>query len=189
MPLIGAPTALEPQVVGDGERRADHGKVDERLDEAARIGDEGAQPAAIAREAGAPLDVGEHARELHEQREREQHADEGHPDVVEHVVGQARSAEPGRDDCEQNDGALLGETVVDEPVRRVVAPALIHGPAVEQPHDRDERRVQDGNREHEDRQQQCCDGRPGDLPARGQTERREREPEHLAARVAHEDRR
>ena len=43
--------------------------------------------------AGAALDVGEEARELDEQREREQHADQRHARVVEHVVGEARRAE------------------------------------------------------------------------------------------------
>src|SRR4029077_19169640 len=51
------------------------------------------------------------------------------------------------------------------------------------------RRVQDRNREDEDRQEKGRDRRSGDLPARGQAERREREPEDLRARVAHEDER
>ena len=144
------------------------------------------QPRSRARP-GAALDVGEEARELHEQREREQHADQRDPRVVEHRVGEARRAERGRDQREQDDGALLGEPVVDEPVRGVVAAALVDRAGPRAGARRDERRVEDRHGEHEDRQQQRRDRRPGDLPARRQPERGEREAEHLAARVAHED--
>ena len=71
----------------------------------------------------------------------------------------------------------------------MVAPALVDGPAVEEADDRHERRVENRHGEHENREQQRRDRRPGDLPARRQPERRQREAEHLAARVAHEDRR
>ena len=43
-----------------------------------------------------------------------------------------------------------------------------------------------GTREDEQRQHERRDRRLGDLPARREAERAEREAEHLAARVAHE---
>ena len=58
--------------------------------------------------------------------------------------------------------------------------------ALEQADRRHERRVEHRHRKDENRQEQCRDGRAGDVPARGQAERREREAEHLCARVAHE---
>ena len=48
-----------------------------------------------------PLDVGEEARELDEQHERDEHADDREALVVEDVVGEARAAERGRDQREQ----------------------------------------------------------------------------------------
>ena len=94
-----------------------------------------------------------------------------------------------RDQREQRDRVLLGQAEADEPVRGVVAAALVDRPAFEQPRDRDERGVEDRHGEHEDRQDQRRDGRTGDAPARGEPERGEREAERLAARVAHEDER
>ena len=135
------------------------------------------------------LDVGEEARELHEEDERHEHADEREPLVVEHVVGEARRAERARDHREQQHRVLLGEPEAHEAVRRVVAAALRDGTAFEEAHDRHERRVEDRHREDEDREQQRRHRRSGDLPARGEPERGQREAEHLRARVAHEDER
>ena len=105
------------------------------------------------------------------------------------LVGEARSAERGRDERQQDDGAVLREPVGNEAVRGVVAAALVDGPAVEHPRDRDECRVEDRDGEHEHGQDQRRDGRAGDAPARHEAERRERESEHLRAGVAHEDER
>ncbi len=74
-------------------------------------------------------------------------------------------------------------------MRGVVAAALRDRPALEQPHDRDERRVEDRDGEHEHRQDERRDRRGRDLPARRQAERGEREAEQLRAGVAHEDER
>ena len=139
-------------------------------------------------ETRAAFDVREDACELDEQGERQEHADQGHPRVVEHAVEEARRSERCGDDGEQDDRTLLGEAVVHEAVRRVIASALVHRPAVEQPHDGDERRVQDRDGEDENRKEEGGDRRTGDLPARRQAERCEQEAEHLAAGVAHEDR-
>ena len=68
----------------------------------------------------------------------------------------------------------------------MVATAAVHGSAVEEPHDRDERRVQDRDGEDEDRQHQGRDRRAGGLPARREAEGAKGEAKHLAARVAHE---
>ena len=84
---------------------------------------------------------------------------------------------------------LLRHAEAHEPVRRVVATALRDGSALEQPNRRHERRVEDRDGEDEDRQEERCDGRPSDVPARCETERGECEPEHLRAGVAHEDER
>ena len=48
--------------------------------------------------------------------------------------------EPGRDEREQEHRVLLGEAEADEPVRAVVAAALVDRPPLEQPHDGDEAR-------------------------------------------------
>ena len=71
----------------------------------------------------------------------------------------------------------------------MVAAALRDRTALHEADGGDERRVQDGDGEHEQRDQQGGNGRLGHLPARGQPERGEHEPEHLAAGVAHEHRR
>ena len=165
----------------------DQREVDEHLDEPAAVDEQRAREARRAVRRRRAVHVGEVAPELEQERERDEHADERDARVVEHLVREARQPERGRDDAEEDDGALVGEPLVDEPVRRVVAAALRHGPSLEQPDDGDERRVEDRHREHEDRQQQRRDRRAGDGPARGEAERREREAEHLAAAVAHED--
>ena len=133
------------------------------------------------------VDVGEEAGELDEERERHEHADERHPAVVEAAVGKARRSEPGGDRREQHDGSLLGDAAAHEPVGGVVAAALADGPPLDEADGGDERRVEDRHREHEQRQDQRRDRRLRDLPARQQAERGEREPDHLASRVAHED--
>ena len=109
--------------------------------------------------------------------------------VVEHLVREARQAESSRDDAEQDDRPLVGEALVDETVRRVVAAAARDGSPLEQAHDRDECRVEDRHGEDEDREQQRGDGRAGHGPACGEAQRGEPEAEHLAAAVAHEHRR
>ena len=109
--------------------------------------------------------------------------------VVQHLVREARQPERGGDDAEEHHRALVRQPLVDEAVRRVVASALGYRPSFEKAHDRNEGRVEDRHGEHEDRQQEGRDGRAGDRPARCEAERREREPQHLAAAVAHEDRR
>ncbi len=135
------------------------------------------------------LDVGEKACELHQQDEGDQHADECEPLVVEDVVREARCPERRRDQGQQQHRMLLREPEPHEAVRAVVAPALRDRAALEQPHDRDERRVEDRHGQHENRQQERRHRRPGDLPARGEAQRRQREPEHLRAGIAHEDER
>ena len=84
-------------------------------------------------------------------------------------TGEARAAERGRDQREQDDRPLLREPV-DEPVGRVVATALVDRPALEQAHDRHERRVEDRHRQDQHGQQQQRRRRPSDLVARQQTE-------------------
>ncbi len=69
----------------------------------------------------------------------------------------------------------------------MIAAALGHRPLLDEARDRDERRIEDGDREHQQREQDGRDGRPGDGPARRERERGESEAEHLAPRVAHED--
>ena len=124
----------------------------------------------------------EEAPELHEQDEGHEHADRGQAAVVEHVVRERGRADRGRDDREQEHGLRLGEPVVDEPVRRVVAPALRDRPLLDEPRDRDERRVEDRDREHEQREEDRRDRRSGDRPARRERERGEPEADHQAAR-------
>ena len=107
--------------------------VDEHLDDAPPVhGERLREPHRLAGAERPPLDVGEEARELHEQREREDDADDRPADVVEHVVGEAREADAGRDQREQRDRVPLGEPVAHEPVRGVVAAALVDRPPFEQ---------------------------------------------------------
>ena len=106
---------------------------------------------------------------------------------AEHVVGERGRAEQRREQRQRRDRLLLGEAVVDEPVRGVVGAALGDGPALERPPNRHERRVQDRDREHEQRQHDAGQRRAGGRPARGERERGEAEADHLAAGVAHED--
>ena len=68
----------------------------------------------------------------------------------------------------------------------MVAPALRHRPLLDEPRDRDERRVEDRDREHEQREEHRRDGRSRDGPAGSERERGEAEAEHLAPGVAHE---
>ena len=139
--------------------------------------------------APAPLvlgELGEEAPELDEERERDEHAERRDRRPVEHVVGDRGGAERDGDQGQERNRACLGEPVVDEPVRGVILPALCHRTPLGEPPDRDERRVEDRDREHEERQQHRGDRRAGGRPARGERQRGEQEPEQLAARVAHE---
>ena len=87
------------------------------LDEPSRAEEDPPQPHRPAVDRPLALvDVREEARELDEQRERHEHADERHPAVVETRVGEARQAEPGGDRRQQDDGALLGDAAAHEPV-------------------------------------------------------------------------
>ena len=107
--------------------------------EPAPVDDQGAQRAAsppAAAGTGPRSTCGEEAPELDEQHERQQHADEVSARVGEHRVAEARGAERRRDQREHDHGALLGQAVVDEPVRGVVAAALVDRPPLEQAHDR-----------------------------------------------------
>ena len=137
--------------------------------------------------ARALLEVAEEAGELDEDDERHEHADCGHPRVGERVVRERGRAEERRQQRQRGDGLLLREAVVDEAVRRVVGAALGDRPPLECPADRHERRVEDRDREHEQRQQDARQRRPGGRPARRERERGEPEADHLAAGVAHED--
>ena len=102
------------------------------------------------------------------------------------VVGEPGCPEGDADDREQRHRLLLREAVVDEPVRRVVLAALRDGPPLPEPRDRDERRVEDRDCEHDQRQHHGGDRGAGGRPARREPEAREGETEHLAAGVAHE---
>ena len=111
------------------------------------------------------------------------------PVVAEHAVGEARHAEAGGDRasrttvrCSERPPRTSRCDVWSCRPGGSAAPRRIRV-------DRDERRVEDRDREDEHRQHQRGDGRLGDLPARREPERAEREAEHLAARVAHEDER
>ena len=182
--------AVDEEEVGGEERDADDREVGEHLDEAAGIGEE--RTPERRRRAGivaarALLQVGEEARELDEDDERDQQPDRGHAGVCEHVVGERGRAEQRRQQRQRGDRLLLGEAVVDEPVRGVVGAALGDGPALERPPDGHERRVEDRDREHEQRQHDARQRRAGGRPARRERERGEAEAEHLAAGVAHED--
>src|SRR4029079_13480541 len=91
-----------------------------------------------------------------------------------------------RDDREKKRGVGLGQPVVDEPVRRVVATALRDRPLLDEPRNGHESRVEDRDREHEEWEQDRRRGGSRDRPARGQRERGESEADHHAPRVAHE---
>jgi hypothetical protein len=71
----------------------------------------------------------------------------------------------------------------------VILSALVDRPPLAHAHRRHQRGVEDRDREDEDRQHQRGDRRLGHLPAGREAEGAEREAEHLAARVAHEDER
>ncbi len=180
-PLRDRSLALDAQEVRREERRADQREVDDDLDETPAVHCEerrSRRPVAVG--------VGEQARKLHEQRERQEDAEQRHERVVQDGVREARPAERGGDEREQHDRALLRQPVVHEPVRCVVAAALVNRATFEQPHDRDERRVEDRHGEDQDRQQERRGGRARDLVARQEPEARDGEAEYLRAGVAHE---
>ncbi len=182
--------AVDEEQVGGQKRDADDREVREHLDEAARVREEGTpERGRWARVLAARplLQVAEEAGELDEDDERDQHPDRGDAGVREHVVGERGRAEQRREQGQGGDRLLLGEAVVDEPVRGVVGAALSDGPALERPPNRHERRVEDRDREHEQRQHDAGQRRAGGRPARRERERGEPEADHLAAGVAHED--
>ena len=72
-------------------------------------------------------------------------------------------------------------------MRRVILATLADGPVLCEPSDRDERRVEDRDREHEQWQEDRGHCRPGRRPACREPECGEQEAEHLAPRVSHED--
>src|SRR5215468_8613375 len=61
VPVVWRAAALQAQVVRERERRRDEREVDERLDEAPRVRDERAEPAALLEHSRRPLDVGKDA--------------------------------------------------------------------------------------------------------------------------------
>jgi hypothetical protein len=79
----------------------------------------------------AAVDVGEEARELDKEREGEHYADDRVPDVVEHRVGEARSADAERDQRQEGHGVPFREAVTHQSVRAVVAAPLVDGSSVE----------------------------------------------------------
>ena len=177
------------QEVRGEERGADEHEVGEHLDQAARLEDERAPERRLRALDATPralLEIAQEAPELDEQDERHEHADRRQAAVVEDVVGERRRADRGRDDREQEHGLRLREPVVDEPVRRVIAAALRDRSLLDEPRDRDERRVEDRDREDEQGEKDRRDRGSGDRPARRERERREPEPDHQAPRVAHE---
>ena len=100
------------------------------------------------------LDVGEVAAELDEEREGDEHADERESACRRAPCTRVPSAPSAAETIgEQHDRSLVGEPLVHEPVRGVVAAALGHRAALEQADDRDERRVEDRHGEHEHGQQ------------------------------------
>ena len=135
----------------------------------------------------APVDVGEEARELDDHGERQEHADDGYLRVVDHRVRETRRTERGGDGREQDHRPAVRQAVVHEPVRAVVAAALVERAPLEQSHDRDERRIQDRDGEDEQGQDEGRDRRLSHLQGRRDAARGEREAEDLAAGVAHED--
>ena len=68
-------------------------------------------------------------------------------------------------------------------------PPWVTGRRSSSPPDGDEGRVEDRHREHEQRQEDGRQRRARRRPARRERERREPEADHLASRVAHEERR
>src|SRR5207249_504637 len=88
----------------------------------------------------AAVDVGEEAPQLDEKREGDEHADRRETAVAERLVREARRAERGRDEGEQEHRAGLGDAERNQAVRAVVAATLRDRPTVEQAHDGDERR-------------------------------------------------
>ena len=115
---------------------------------------------------GPAVDVGQEARELDEQHEGREDADDREPEVVEHRVGETRAADAQRDQREQRDGVALREAVADEPMGGVVAAALVDRAPVEQSRDAvTSVVVEDRHRQDQDRQNERRDGRAGDTPA------------------------
>ncbi len=166
-----APEASDHEEVGREEGRADDDEVDDDLDEAAGLEHECLPQRHLRRRvssARAFLEVAQEAAELHEQDEGEQDAECGQATVVQHVVGESGRADRSRDERQEQDGVRLREPVVDESVRRVVAASLAHRPALPEPDERDERRVQDRDREDQQREEHRGDGRARDGPARRQ---------------------
>ena len=185
---LGA-AAVDEEDVRDEKRPAHERRVDEELDEPARLHRDRVPEPRVSGLA-APLllrELGEEAPELHEQGERDEDAERGHGRPVEHVVSDGGRAQRDGDQREQRDGLGLGQPVVDEPVRGVVGSPLRDGPALREAPDGDECRVEDRDGENEQRQEHRRDGRPRRRPARREAERGEEEPEQLAAPVAHED--
>ena len=88
--------------VGEQERGADQNEVDKHLDEPPGVECQRMAERRVAHLAAACalVEVAEEAAELDEQYEREQHADGGHPSVVEDVVRHACATERKRDDRE-----------------------------------------------------------------------------------------
>ena len=131
--------------------------------------------------------LGEEVAELDEQDDADQDADRRYPAVAEHVVGESGRAERDSDRREQPHGLALREAVVDEPVRGVILPALRHRTALDEADDRDERRVENRDREHDQRQKHGRHRGSGRGPAGREADAGEPEAEQLAACVAHED--
>ena len=183
-------TADDEEVRGE-KRGADDDEVREHLDQTARLEDERPPQRRLRALDATPralLEIAQEAPELDEQDERHEHADRRQAPVVEDVVGESRRADRGRDDREEEHGLRLGEPVVDEPVRRVIAATLRDRSLLDEPRDGDERRVEDRDCEHEQGEKDRRDRGSGNRPARRERERREREPDHHASRVAHEHR-
>ncbi len=130
--------------------------------------------------------LGEEVAELDEEHDADEHADGGDLAVVEDVVREPGCPEGDADDRQECHRLLFREAVVDQPVRRVVLAALRDGPPLPEPRDRDERRVEDRDCEHDQRQHHGGDRGAGGRPARREPEAREGETEHLAAGVPHE---
>ena len=186
VPVPDRARRLNPDCVCGHERRADQCEVDEHLDEPPPVDEQRSYERRVL-DLGRATHVRQEAAELHEHGERHENTGERHERVVEDLVCEARQPQCRRYGAEQDDGALVGEAPVDQAVRRVIAAALRHRAALDQAHDRDERGVEDRDREDEQRQEQRCHRRSCDGPARGEAERRDREAEQLAAAVAHED--
>ena len=179
----------EPQHVRGEERADDQREVDEHLDQPPPVHGERLER---ARRSLAARRRSTSARKLANWTSRTKVTSTPtsvEPLVVEDVVGEARRAERGRDQREQEHGVLLGEAEADEPVRGVVAAALRDRPAFEQPDDGHERRVEDrarqGSGSAAGASRRSC--RRPSSSRRGRAPRaRSRAP---GARVAHEDER